>query len=122
MVSRLPAVRSALPLAGLLALASLVVAQPTPPPAAGPEPKSVADLRSPQEQNADLFKQFQRELLALAQKLERSDRPEDKERAKVIYAALDLSRKENVQSQFEKMVTGMRGGTGNLRDLDQLAG
>src|SRR5687767_4442861 len=89
---------------GLFALTSALTAQP-PAPKPGPaaatpmtDPKTVGDLRTPQEQNAELFRRFQRELLSLAQKLERSDRPEDKERSKVIYAALELSRKENVEA------------------------
>jgi hypothetical protein len=101
--------------AGLFALTSALTAQP-------PEPKGIGDLRTPQEQNAELFRKFQRELLSLAQKLERSGRPEDKERAKVIYAALELSRKENVESQFQKLVAAMAKGTTNAQAIQGIIG
>jgi hypothetical protein len=61
------------------------------PPAAEPG-KSATDLRKPQEENAKLFRELSQGLLRLAQKLERSDRPEDQERAKTIRAALKVGR------------------------------
>ena len=103
---------------GLLISTSQLTGQP--PTAA--EPKSATDLRSPQELNAELFRKFQRELLFLAQKLERSERPEDKERAKVIFAALELAKKENVENQFQKMVAGLGKGGTNLQQLDSVSG
>jgi hypothetical protein len=102
---------------GSLALTLVAVAQP---PAATPD--TPADLRSPQEQNADLFRKFQRELLFLAQKLEKSDRAEEKERAKVIFAALDLAKTQGVETQFQKMIAGFAKGGGNLQQLDSIAG
>jgi hypothetical protein len=101
MAFRLQAVRPVVMAAavGLLAVSSALVAQP-------PAANSASDLRPQEERTADLFRKFQRELLSLAQKLDRSDRPEDKDRAKVIYAALDVSRKENVDNQFQKLITG----------------
>ncbi len=94
-------------------------------PAQAPKPAEAAtpgDLRSPQEQNADLFRKFTRELLFLAQKLEKSDRPEDKERAKVITAALELAKQEGVETQFQKMIAGLAKGGTNLQQLDGIAG
>ena len=107
---------------GLLISTSHLIGQS---PASAPqtaEPKSATDLRSPQELNAELFRKFQRELLFLAQKLERSERPEDKERAKVIFAALELAKKENVENQFQKMVAGLAKGGTNLQQLDSVSG
>ncbi len=107
---------------GLLLSTSLLTGQS---PSSAPqtaEPKSATDLRSPQELNAELFRKFQRELLFLAQKLERSERPEDKERAKVIFAALELAKKENVENQFQKMVAGLGKGGTNLQQLDSVSG
>ena len=107
---------------GLLISTSQLTGQP---PSSAPqtaEPKSATDLRSPQELNAELFRKFQRELLFLAQKLERSERPEDKERAKVIFAALELAKKENVENQFQKMVAGLAKGGTNLQQLDSVSG
>jgi hypothetical protein len=102
--------------AGLFALVATGSAQPP------SDPKSAADLKSQQEQNAELFRRFQKDLLSLAQRMERSDRPEDKERAKVLYAALELARKENLESQFQKIIGAMARGTGNVQDLDAIIG
>jgi hypothetical protein len=99
--------------------ATLVNAQA---PSPNGNPTAPGDLRSPQEQNADLFRKFQRELLFLAQKLEKSDKPEDKERAKVILAALELAKKENVDTQFQKMIAGLGKAGTNLQQLDSIAG
>ncbi|MGL6075757.1 MAG: hypothetical protein ACRC8S_16495 [Fimbriiglobus sp.] len=102
----------------LVAVAPLEAQQPTNPPT----PSSASDLRNPQEQNADMFRKFQRELLFLAQKLENSDKPEDKERAKVIFSALDVAKREKVDAQFQKMVAGFGTAGGNLQQLDSIAG
>src|SRR5436305_1628869 len=105
--------------AGLFALTAVSSAQP---PTGKPGPDTTADLRPQQEANAELFKKFQKDLLALAQRLERSDKPEDKERAKVLYAALELARKENLESQFGKIIAGMAKGSTNTQDLTALVG
>ena len=86
-----------------------------------PEAKPAADLKPAQEKTRELFRKLQRELLTLSQKLAASDRPEDKERAKVIAAALELSRKENIEGLFQKMVEGLAAGA-KPGDLDGLAG
>ena len=110
--------------AAALMVAALAPAQ-TPAPVAAPKPADAAtpgDLRSPQEQNADLFRKFTRELLFLELKLEKSDRPEDKERAAVIKAALKLATQEGVETQFQKMIAGLAKGGVNLQQLDGIAG
>ena len=83
--------------------------------------KPAADAKPAQEKARDLFRKLQRELLTLGQKLAASDRPEDKERAKVLAAALELSRKENVEAMFQKMVEGLADGA-KPGDLEPLAG
>jgi len=120
MFVRLPAGRpvALAALVGLFALSTAIVAQP-PAPA---DVKSPADLRGQQEQNAILFAKFQRELLQLAQKLERSDRPEDKDRAKTIYSALDLAKKENLDTQFQKMIAAMGKGGSNSQEIGAIIG
>src|SRR5262249_29750317 len=105
--------------AGLFALTAVSSAQP---PAPKQVPGTTADLRPQQEANAELFKKFQKDLLALAQRMERSDKPEDKERAKVLYAALELARKENLESQFGSIIAGMARGSANTQDLTALVG
>jgi hypothetical protein len=108
-------------LPGLLAFAAVAViltVAPAQPPAADANPS--ADLRGRQEQNAKLFAEFKTALLRLAQKLQRSDKPEDQERAKVIFAAIDLAAKENVDDQFRRLVGGMAKTGGNVQSVNDL--
>lgn len=105
--------------AGMFAVSAVSPAQS---PASRQEPDSTADLRAQQEANAELFKKFQKDLLTLAQRMERSDKPEDKARAKVLYAALELARRENLESQFGRIVVGMAKGSANTQDLNALVG
>src|SRR5947207_523070 len=73
---------------GVFVLTCIAPAQPPKADPTAPEqPKSTGELRKPQEQNAKLFKELTTGLLRLAQKLERSDKTEDQERAKTIRAA-----------------------------------
>lgn len=114
MTSRLP---------GFLALAAATVGlslsdSSAQQPAA--DGKSPTELRSQQEQNARQFVEFKTALLRLAQKLQRSDKPEDQERAKVILAAIDLAATANVDNQFQKLVSGMSKGTGSVGDVNNL--
>jgi hypothetical protein len=118
MIRRLQAV----PPAVAFAIGCLVVAaSPAQPPAADP-PKSTSDLRRPQEQNAKVYRELTRGLLALAQKLERSDRPEDRERAKTIRSALDVAEKANIDNQFQALVAGLGRGTGQATEVQKLIG
>ena len=108
-------------LPGLLAFAAVAVAltvAPAQPPAGDATPS--ADLRTRQELNAKQFAEFKTALLRLAQKLQRSDKPEDQERAKVIFAAIDLAAKENVDDQFRKLVGGMAKAGGNVGAVNDL--
>lgn len=94
------------------------------PPATPPseETKTPGDLRKPQEQNAKVFRELAQGLLRLAQKLERSDRPEDKERAKTIRAALKIAEETGVENQFQKLVAAMGKSTGSSKDLQEMIG
>lgn len=113
MLNRLLGARRALS-AGLLAvLAGGLLAQP-------PVPTTPGDVRPKQETIAAQFLRFQRELLQLAQKLEASDKQEDKDRAQVIRAALELAKQENVAGQFGKMLEKLR--DGKPGDLEAIAG
>ena len=77
----------------------VVVAQP---------PKD--ELTPAQEANRNKFQRFQRELLGLAQRLEASDKPAERDRAKVMRKALELISRENVQGQFQKLLDGVKDG------------
>jgi len=121
MFSRLPRLLPALAAAaaGLLLLATGSPAQPpAPAPAGQPSP---ADLKAKQEENAKLFKDFTDSLVRLANRLEKSDRLEDKEKAKTITRAIELASKENVSGQFSKLVQGLAKGKTDF-DLSNLQG
>lgn len=98
--------------------------KPAEPPKAAPAetPMTTKDLRGSQEQNAKIFQELSRGLLTLAQRLEKSDRPEDKERAKTIYAALEHSQKASIDTQFKTLIAGLSKGSENPQDLDSLKG
>ena len=107
---------------GLLVFSESLVAQAPKPPADAPPPKTATELRGPQEQNAKLFQDLKRGLLVLAQKLEKSDRQEDKDRSKTIRAALEVAEKANVDNQFKNLITGLSKGSNKIQDVDQLLG
>ena len=107
---------------GLLVFTQTLVAQAPKPVADAPAPKAATELRGPQEQNAKLFQDLKRGLLVLAQKLEKSDRQEDKDRSKTIRAALDVAEKANVDNQFKNLITGLSKGSNKIQDVDQLLG
>jgi hypothetical protein len=50
------------------------------------------------------FKEFEQSLLRLAQRLNRSSKPEDREKAAVLMNAINLASKENVDVRFDKLV------------------
>ena len=95
--------------AGLFALTSVLTAQAPPtgsvPPAA---PAATPDeLKNKQEEIKKNFQQFKETLFRLATRLEKSDRQEAKDQAKVIRTALELAEKQGVDGQFSKLVTGI---------------
>src|SRR5579883_3242897 len=111
--------------AGMFVLTCLATAQPpktdpTPPPA--DQPKSSGELRKPQEQNAKLFRDLSQGLLRLAQKLERSDKPEDRERAKTIRSALKVAEDSGVENQFQKLIELMARKSDGPKDVQEMFG
>ncbi len=107
---------------GLLVFTQTLIAQAPKPVGDAPAPKAATELRGPQEQNAKLFQDLKRGLLVLAQKLEKSDRQEDKDRSKTIRAALEVAEKANVDNQFKNLITGLSKGSNKIQDVDQLLG
>jgi len=86
---------------GLFAFTSALTAQP---PATGTQPAKTEvkpdDLKGSQDENAKLYKRLADEMLRLAQRWEKSDNPDEKERAKTLRAALDLAAKHGVDTLF----------------------
>lgn len=58
-----------------------------------------------QEELKNQFQEFSSALRRLAIRLERSSKPEDQQRAKVLRKAIDLAEKEGVDNQFTKLIT-----------------
>jgi hypothetical protein len=101
---------------GLFALTSVLLAQPT-KPAASPIPGlGEGGVKRTQEENLKLFKRFSEEVLRLAQRWEKSDNSEDKERAKSLRAALKLIEERGVDKLFRELVEGL--GSKNLTGSD----
>jgi hypothetical protein len=104
---------------GLFALTSALTAQP-PVPAA--PPADPAGTKKTQEQNAREFKKFAEEVLRLAQRWEKSDSPEDKDRAKSLRAALKLIEEKGIDKLFKELVEGLNQKNLNVGDFSTLLG
>jgi len=100
MPRRLPTLLALAAAVGLFALAS-GLAQP-PQPGTTPDP-----IKAGQEENFELYKKFSDKLLELAQRWEKSDNPEDRERAKTIRTALKIADAKGVKNLFQEMVAGL---------------
>jgi hypothetical protein len=84
--------------AGLFALTTVITAQPAATP---PTPES---LKRTEEENLKLYKRFADELLKLAQKWEKSDNPDEKERAKSLRAALKTAEEKGIENLFKQLI------------------
>lgn len=104
--------------AGLFVLTSALTAQPpTPAKPAAPSKSATAEptlspeeLKAKQEENKKNFTQFKEALFRLATRLEKSERQEMKDQAKVIRQALDEVEKKGVDAQFANLVAGIASG------------
>jgi hypothetical protein len=111
--------------AGLFLLTAVLTAQPPAKPAAGvpslDQPMATPDeMKARQEEIKKNFTQFKETLFRLATRLEKSDRQEAKDQAKVIRTALEIAEKQGVDGQFGKLVTGLAGAKNSL-DYDKLS-
>lgn len=80
------------------------------------------DLKGKQAQNAEQFRLIKDQLLKLAQKLAVSDKPAERERAKVILAALELAARENLDGQFKALVGELSKDASSVQDLEKAIG
>ena len=102
---------------GLFALTTALPAQQPAPPVVPAAPAvDNTGIKRNQEENLKLFKRFSEEVLRLAQKLEKSDSAEDKERAKSLRTALKLIEEKGVEKLFKELVEGL--GSKNLTGGD----
>jgi hypothetical protein len=70
-----------------------------------PKPKSPADAALVQERLADQFRSFENALLQLAHRLERSNKPEDRERAALLKEAIKKASEQNIEMKFKSLVS-----------------
>lgn len=106
--------RRVLPFLGMLALGFILVARADEPATKGGSgaPVVAADVSKraieQQEILANQYKEFEQALLRLAQHLERSPKPEDRERAANLKKAIALAGDENVKGKFEKLINALQ--------------
>ncbi len=95
----------------LFALIVAVGAEPPKPPAntpPAPMPQVDATPDNIVRTTVDMareYKKFEGSLLRIAQRMARSSRPEDRERAEALYKAIELANKQNVENKFNTLVT-----------------
>src|SRR5438105_7028482 len=68
------------------------------------------------------FAAFEQSLLTLAQRYEKSSKPEDREKALVLRQAIDLAAKEGIDNQFNKLVATLTASGVSLQDINAAIG
>ncbi|QJW93528.1 hypothetical protein [Frigoriglobus tundricola] len=104
---------------GLFALTTHLTAQPAP---SATTPGDGPGVKRNQEENLKLFKRFSEEVLRLAQKWEKSDNNEEKERAKSLRAALKVIEEKGVEKLFKGLVEGLNSRSLEGSDFGRLLG
>jgi len=97
----------------ILAMISLLIAQAAdPPPPPQPKEKSLTaekeDAALHQERLSWQFRGFEAALLRLAQRLERSSKAEDRDRAVTLKAAIKKASEVGIDARFDTLVTLLR--------------
>ncbi|MEJ5277223.1 MAG: hypothetical protein WHU94_15045, partial [Thermogemmata sp.] len=89
---------------------------------AAQQPPPADRLKSTEEENLKLYKRFADEMLRLAQRWEKSDNPEDRERAKVLRAALNLAEQRGVENLYKELIQGLSRPNPTSSDFETLLG
>ncbi len=95
---------------GLFVLTSVLTAQPPlpkEPVVPSPVPIDGGAIKRSEEETRKLFAQFQEQVLRLAQRWEKSDTPEDKDRAKSLRAVLKIIEEKGVEKTFSELIEGL---------------
>src|SRR5437588_2431201 len=96
----------------LLALGAISAAA-QPPADSQTKGKALADQREDavleQERLARQFREFESSLLRLAQRLERSSKPEDRERAALLKRAIKKAGDQAIDAKFDTLIGLLRG-------------
>jgi hypothetical protein len=84
------------------------------------KPKTPPDAAIDQQRLADQFRTFETALLHLAQRLERSSKPEDRERAALLKEAIKKSSEQNIDMKFKSLVDLLQSSKAfNLNELKE---
>jgi hypothetical protein len=75
-----------------------------------------------QERLGQQFAAFQQSLLSLAQRLEKSSKAEDREKALVLRQAIELASREGIDTQFSKLVATLTASGVTLREIEGAIG
>lgn len=85
------------------------------------DPKiKIEDAATQQERLKRQFDEFKQKLLVLAQRLENSTKPEDREKAKVLRQAIQRASEEGVETRFSSLIERLRAGD-TFKNTDQLS-
>lgn len=75
-----------------------------------------------QERLRQQFGAFQQSLLSLAQRLEKSNKPEDREKAVILRQAIELAGREGVDTQFTRLIATLTASGVTLREIETAIG
>jgi hypothetical protein len=100
----------------LAAIGLVVVARAEPPASPKPDPAAPGiDTKTPKDETildqarmAQLFKEFKNNLLTLKGRLEKSDSPEDRQRAEILEEVLKRASEVGVENKFEHVIEELR--------------
>jgi len=86
------------------------------------DPKAkIEDAATEQERLRRQFDDFKQKLLRLAQTLENSTKPEDREKAKILREAIKKASAEGVETRFSSLIEMLRGGSsGNTETIQDI--
>jgi hypothetical protein len=111
---------------GLFVLTSLLTAQPPLPPAQpvvpSPVPIDGGAIKRSEEETRKLFAQFQEQVLRLAQRWEKSDNAEDKDRAKSLRDVLKIIEEKGIEKTFNELIEGLGKKTPTGGDFNTILG
>ncbi|MCS6850487.1 MAG: hypothetical protein NZ700_04875, partial [Gemmataceae bacterium] len=100
---------------------TLRAAEPRSPSADKPV-ASIKDMAALQQEIlARQFREFEQSLLRLAQRMERSSKQEDRDKAAVLKQAIELASREQIDTRFDKLIALLKGSSAaNLQEVQTL--
>jgi hypothetical protein len=109
-----------------VAIAFVPAARATDPPGSAPADAELQKAKQQaafeQERLRRQFGDFQRSLLTLAQRYEKSSKAEDREKALVLRQAIDLATREGIDNQFNKLVSTLTASGITLQEINAAIG